>query len=52
MKARTGSRLVSTSTATMPAATATATHEPSQVTTFMAELSAAVRESTTTRVMC
>jgi len=36
----------------IPAATTTATHEPSQVTTFMAELSATVRESTTRRVMC
>jgi len=49
--ARTGSRLVMTSRAMTAPATRTATHEPSQVTAFMAELSAAVRELTTTLVV-
>jgi len=52
MKASTGSRLVHTSKATATAATTIAIHEPSQVMAFMAELSGAVRDSTTTRVMC
>ena len=49
-KAKTGRRLVMTSTTTTMAATSSATHEPSQVTDFMTELSAAVREFTTARV--
>ena len=48
IKASTGRRLVHTSTATITAAT----HEPSQATAFMTELSAAVHESTTMRVTC
>ena len=48
--AKTGSRLVMTSTTMTTAAASSATHEPSQVTDFMTELSAAVLEFTTVLV--
>jgi hypothetical protein len=52
MAARTGRRLVMTSTEMMTAVTRRATHEPSQVMAFMAELRAGVRQPTTTRAAC
>jgi hypothetical protein len=48
--AKTGSRLVMTSTTMTTAAASSATHEPSQVTDFMTESSAAVLEFTTVLV--